>query len=408
MCYKKLFFTLVLSAGLFLTGCNKDKDKSGDKFDMPELNYPYSQLTPDQQKLKLEQDCLDFFDEAEGLKLLKAYDVISYLDELFGIDEPEVDEPFKEVSSTKEIFDLTNTYGVFTWNISQNRWNKSTSLSELKFVFPGSQNATTNNASLSVKVENSGSTLTYEWEDCNGWNCIDNEGVIYLPKSAIATLTLNNTKIAEISAAVGYKDDVPVSSSFKMTAEGYEYEYTIKGTGKETKLSTHLRNGKKNMIEGRFDMNMNIEEIMEDVIDDPDYVYDLNLKANGLTKMMDNLALVFQVDASELAKEIDDIESKDYSDKEYNDKMTQAYKKYLKVALVATKDGYKIADIIPRSEMKTSGYYTEYSTVFYLKFNDKTEIEASVYFDSGFDTLIDRIEDFLEGMFGKDEPEEAW
>ncbi len=91
--------------------------------------------------------------------------------------------------------------------------------------------------------------------------------------------------------------------------------------------------------------------------------------------------------------------------------------------MVSKKDGTKIADVIQRSEKGRSyptysvwvassnpygGYWDWsnntgtlvqlYEEDLYLRFNDKTEVEMSVYFSKGFDTLETKFENFLKSF----------
>ena len=222
MYYQKVFLAFVFLAGAFLMGCNKDKDKdlglgSITNIDLDKvMKYKYSELTPEEQKAKLEQEGIAFLNEANALKSLKVIDALEYLDELLGLDSPKIDGVKSSVKSTKEIFDLTNTYGVYTWDASKKEWIETKSTSELKFVFPANNKAKSNNASLSIKFANSGATFG------------DEEMEIRLPKSATGILNIDNTEIAKVEIVVEYnKDNLPVSSQFKISTEGYVFWYKV-------------------------------------------------------------------------------------------------------------------------------------------------------------------------------------
>jgi hypothetical protein len=133
---KKFFLAAVLFAGLFLTGCDKNKDK--DDGGMPDtgtvpsvdidkiMSTSYSNLTPEQQKTKLEQESIDFLNKIEGLSDLSYIETFEYLFDLLDMDTPDVDEPIIE-GSKKDIFDLENVFGVFTWDAGKKRWTKTNS-----------------------------------------------------------------------------------------------------------------------------------------------------------------------------------------------------------------------------------------------------------------------------------------
>ena len=411
---KKFFIPLMLVATLFMTGCNKDKDNDNKSLeDMDEfLNYPYSELTSDQQKVKLEQESIDLLNELQAANSLKMIDAFEYFFDLLDWDTPDIDDPWQEGNSQNAeqwIFDVTNLYGVFTWNSSRKEWTQSNSTSELKFVFPSSSKSQSNNASLSLKGTNSSANITWKWEDY--WD--EYEDIYKLPGSVSGILTVDNKETAKIEASAEYQkmdkieideDETiegssPVKTNFKITTEeGYTYQYEIDGKGKSTKLETQLSRDNKILIEALYQMDIDIKSLIDDASEDVDNIFDLDsdVKANGYMKLMDNLMLVYAIDAANLAEEIDRIDSRYYSyTKQYNDEMEKALAQYMKVSLVSTKDGYKIADLIPKSERDD---YGDYFLNLYLRFNDNTLVEAEAYFSSGFGKLESKWEDFVDAF----------
>ena len=388
MYYQKIFFTLVMFAGLLMMGCNKDdKDKglglgSVTNIDLEKvMKYPYSNLEPEEQKAKLEQECIVLLNKANALKSLKFVDALEYLNELFESDAPVMKSTNQSVKSTNEVFALTDFYGVLTWDAENKEWKVSDSTSELKFIFPANNKATSNNATLSIKVENSNSTIPGDEIDFR------------LPKSVTATLTIDKKETAKIEFYAEYnKENLPVNCQYKITIEGYVYWYKLEGKGKETKLQMQLSYNKEIMIETLFQIDINLEEL----VDNAEYLDDLNMSfnVNGYMKLMDNIALVYAIDVENLSKEMDIIESMYSSNgKTYCDKMEEAILQYMDVALIAIKDGYKIADIIPRSELSDDGNYT---VNYYLKFNDGTYAELEAFFSEGFEDLESKWKEFVD------------
>ena len=443
--YRKFYFALLLFSGLFLMGCNKNTDdklpQTGSVSDVDinkVMNLPYSQLTPDEQKVKLEQESIDFLNESNALKNLAAVETIQYFSDLLETSQPEIPEMIKEkgsVKSVKEVFDLTYAYGVYTWNASSKKWTRTDSSSELKFVFPAKKGTTSNNASLSFKVANSGVTFTEKWWDedyVDGeWIEIEVETVYNLPKSVICTLNVDNRESAKIEFGAEYKDnkEIPVNAIYKMnTGEGYEFWWKVE-KGTESKVSMKFSHKDKSLLEGMAKTGAKIDEIVDNESFGDNYNF-LN-KADAYLKLMDNLMIVYTVDIEKFAKELDVIDTwydnkyyalpsygtetywtqREQLEKDYSDRMAKAFNDYMNASLVATRENYKIADLVWVSEKTGRTYqdwewdcycyidrYDEYGGNLYLKFKDNTLIEASVYFGEGFNELENKWEDFVNAF----------
>ena len=463
MCFKKLFFAVVLSAGLFMTGCNKDKDNGGSTLstgsvtdlDLAKImNSPYSELTPEEQKAKLEQECIDFLDALNAATSLKALDVFDNFLNLLDRAEPDVDDPWTENESKGKvqwILDLTGVYGVFTWD--RNKWNKTSSKSELKFIFPDKGTSGNNNASLSLKVVNSNYKIVDEWYD--SYDKVTYEDIICVPSSATGILSLDNKEIAKIEAAAQYRKNPmeldgisvnpPESTQLKITTENnYVYWYSLSGSGKETKYEMQMSRDKKPLIETLFKVGIGLDTVFDGVEDIED-IEDIKkvfgkVGTMGFTKLMDNLVLVYQADdIPSFLIAVDKIDSERWRarenlnfynnpnyyaqmeiiEKKYIDDLAKAMNDYVKSSLASTKekDITKIAELVVKSEKVGEYYngdywndyywdwgysytkkYDEYGTKPYLKFGDGTLVEMEAYFSSGFDKLEKKWEDFIDAF----------
>ena len=461
-------FALVLFAALLFIGCDKD-DKTNTvnvgssvtDIDLEKvMRSPYSTLTPNEQKAKLEQESIDFLNELKAAGSLQAIEVFDYfINDLLYWDEPEIDDPMEDASTRtteKWLFDITNSYGVFTWDASKKEWTKTNSNSELKFVFPSDSKSKSNNATLSLKALNSGATITEKWEDY--YYDESYETIINLPNYASAILSIDGKEKAKIEVGAEYKtmdkivfedDDeyyeaisgsYPVKTQLKITtSEGFVYWYSVDGSGKDSRVEMQLTKEKQILVETLFSMDIDFKKVLDEVADDVENLLDLDkANANGYMKLMDDLVIIYQIDAANMAREIDKIESeydKNYPnwsssnyytllgqlEKKYSDDMEKAVTKYMQVGLFSITENYKIADLILRSEKVDEywdnyrwndayGYwewswsnpyvklYDEYGGVPYLKFRDNTLVEAEAYFSSGFGKLESTWKDFIEAF----------
>ena len=504
MNFKKPFLVLMLSAGLLLTGCDKDKDPnpslSTDDLESI-LDAPYSELTPDQQKAKLEQESIDFINALSAVSALQAIDVFeNFIDLLDRSSPPDLQLDREGANPAQTIWRASNAFGVYTWNNS--RWTKTASTTELRFDFPAKGITGNNNARLSLVATGSGITITevqkgwydhwceveyddyydYWYTNCHSeWIDEEREYIFHIPSSVTGTLSFGN-EIAKIEATFNYKNETieiedfsttgyPNGSEFKITTrEGYEYQYKLQGTGEEVRLESQLTHNDNTLVEILFSMDISLNDIFDkiDNIEDVEELYEVygDVNSIGFIKLMDDLVLVYQAnDIANLVNESswsDDYDydswyRPDYFTKEGNnikkdaDETARIFNKYMTVALASTNDGFKIAELVARSEKvderwdhlkfltwyeywnkyysNTGWSYDDFLNNFwwdgpppgtgiwdgdeknawvklydrwdvrnYLKFNDNTLVEAEAYFSSGFGKLEKSWEDFVNSF----------
>jgi hypothetical protein len=390
--------------------------------------------------VKLEAEANEMLVQMDKSKTSGAIEAIENLGNLLDIRSIDIFNG-KNDNELEDILNVSGVYGIYTWNNSSQIWSKTASTTELKFVFPAKKNLSTNNATLSskstssnikVKIEDS----SYFDYNTNTWVQISDE--IYLPNSVDAILTIDNVQAASFAANAKYSGtkDTPDEAGFKIILnDGYIYEISGKKSTESITKSSFSFNG-KNLISFNFGSTANIDEILDDTTG----LIDFKGKANGLIQLMDNFAIVAEMDITGLTndeKALDksliypDYDKKNYFtdintyNLKYSEGYVAAYNKNTKLILVSKKDGTKIADVILRSEKGYSyldkynrwivsnnnpngGYWgynanggtlvQYYDEVLYLKFNDSTEVSVSSYFSSGFDNLERKFEDFLKAF----------
>ncbi len=460
MYHQKKLFALVLFAGLFLMGCNKDNDSGSESIEEIDLDkideYPYSELTPAEQKVKLENESLAFLEFGNALKTSSAIEAFQNLGRLLDEASVEIVEE-KEVKTVKETVEYADAYGIFTWDSKKKEWVKTASKNELKFVFPAKKTSTSNNAAFSVQAVSSGIAVTdsYEEYDWDEEEDVEHEVTYYLPKSATGILTIDNKEAAKLEFAAEYKDNkqAPVSTEYKVTTnDGYVYWGKVdKAT--ENQVAMKLTHNDQVMFEAMAKSGVKIDKIidLEQNGDGAKGNYSLFDKANAYLKLMDNLVLVYTIDVENYVKEYEAIEDDYYAkgnalrrdweaydknknrytlqgqyEKEKTDKLAAIFNKYMSITLASTKDGSKIADIVMKSEKEDGEYqgywdyaywdnnisewtydwqndtytkkYDYYLTNPYLKFKDNTLVEASVYFSEGFNKIEAKWEDFVKAF----------
>lgn len=433
---KKIFLFSVIISQLTISCSGNDESDSTSEGSLTEqianiTKQPYSKLTPAEQKVKLEAEANTMLVQMDKSKTSGAIEAIQNLEELLNIDGVDVFGG-KNDNEIEDILNVSGVYGIYTWNNSTKMWVKTTSTTELKFVFPAKATQTANNATLSSKSNSS--NIKIKLEDSYNWQSgttINDE--FYLPTSVDATLTIDAKPAATFATTAKYTGivETPDESSFKMVLnDGYTYE--ISGSKKATQntaKSSFTYNG-KNLVSFTAGSTADIDALIED-----EDLIKYQGKANGLVQIMDNFIIVADMDIEGLGNDAANLEKKliepDYNTSTYYSKINDFNKAYseaevlasnknIKLILVSKKDGTKIADVISRSEKgysdtyhfewnesdnywswneNNSGMiYQEYDEVLYLKFNDSTEVAMSTYFSEGFDKLETKFEDFLKAF----------
>lgn len=367
---------------------------------------PYSTLTPEEQKVKLESEANGMLTQMESLKTIEAPETLENFENLLSIGSIDFLSG-KEEEGVTDLLQVSDVYGIYEWNKTSNNWDKKSSTTELKFIFPSKSDSNTNDATLSLT--STASNIKATVPDSSD----DDE--IYLPSSANATLKINGTDIATIAATAKYgtQDKYPTEATFKVTLkEGYVYEMSAAKGAANTAKASLTYNG-KNLINLTNNYSGDVDAIIKDE------TTGINLGAgNSVMNIMDNFAIVATINAEGL-KNAQEANDKTYVYPEYsNDESyytalnnyyknstaanVQALNDNIKGYLVSRKDGTKIAEVFQKSVKGDSypsngGTIQYYDEVQYLRFNDKTEVAADVYFTTGFDDFKQKFEDFMDG-----------
>jgi hypothetical protein len=434
---KKLFLLSVIVSQLTISCSSDDNSSSEENLNAQIekiLKQPYSTLTPADQKIKLEAEANEMLVQLDKSKSTGASDALENLERLLDISSIDLFNG-KNSNEVEDVLKVSGAYGIYTWNSSQNKWIKTASTTELKFVFPAKESQTTNNANLSVKSVSSDIKTDFpdSYDPETGEPVNDS---YYLPKSADAVLTIEGTQAATIATSTKYsKEGLPEESTYKLTFNGgYAWEMGGKTGSKITSSNASLSYKEKNLIKFYAGTTAEIDALMTD-----SELAEYKGTANGLVQIMDNFVVVSDTDLENSAiddEKLDNINPPfDFNSKNYytdmsgyNLKYSQAvaanFNKNTKAILASKKDGTKIADIILRSEENGSyptyqkwvvdakesagGYWTYddnssvvvklYTEVYYLKFSDNTEVAMSVYFSEGFENLNTKFQDFFNSL----------
>jgi hypothetical protein len=392
---KKFFlFSVVISQ--LATSCSSDKDESANDTN-PQitelLKKPYSALTPDEQKVKLEDEANGMLTQMESAKSSTALDAFENLESIFSVNLPNIQFGNKTAKTVQEVLNVTDVYGIFTWNSETEEWVETASKSELKFLFPANDQATTNNASLTASSVASTVKIV-----------MDNGQEMFLPSSVTATLKIGDNPVGKFDAKAVYANGKPepTEASYKLTLNGFVLENNAKRTSPVSVNSSFSHEG-KNIISFNVGSTADIDNLMQG-----NELSKYFGTANCLITLMDNFVLVADMNVEGFSNDddaLDKITRPSYNapaeaftayEKTMSEGLATAFNKNVKMALVSKKDGTKLADVI---KVSTKGDiyngHQEYNDLLFLRFNDKTEVAMDAYFSSGFGTFETKFEDFL-------------
>lgn len=441
----KKFLLLSVVISQLTISCTNDEpktpesEKSLDEQIAEIVKQPYSKLTPSEQKVKLEAEANEMLVQMDKSKSSGAIEALQNLARLLDVSSVDVFSG-KNDNSVEDIINTAGVYGIYTWNASKNTWTKTTSSTELKFIFPAKESLTTNNASFSTK--GTASDVKVKIQDSYNWQTgVEVNDYIFLPTAADAVLTIDNVSAATFTQTAKYANgkEVPNEFAYKMTLnDGYAWEMSGTKATENTSKAAFTFNG-KNLVSFNAGSTASIDKLIED-----DNLTQYRGKANGLVQIMDNFVIVANMDLATEATDEMALEKTvtypsypNYSDpntnfkkyhtdvnsynKKYSEGVVANFNKNIKLILVSKKDGTKIADVIQHSEkydeylfnlpVWNTNYsywvnngsgesFTEqyYEEVFYLKFNDNTEVAMSTYFSEGFEKLETKFEDFIKAF----------
>ncbi|MBZ4036873.1 hypothetical protein K6T82_19035 [Flavobacterium sp. 17A] len=444
MIKKILLASLVLSQlAISCSSDDSDDTKPETELSLKEqiaelVKKPYSELTPEQQKSKLEAEANEMLTQLDKTKSSGAIEALENLSRLLDVSSVDIFNG-KNDNKAEDILNVSGVYGIYTWNNATQKWVKTASSTELKFVFPAKKSQTANNASFSAKSTSSdikvAITDTYNWS-----TGVEVNDYIFLPTTSDAILTIDGKESATFNQTAKYSNgkEVPEEFAYKMFLnDGYTWQMSSK-KGTANSASASLTFNGKTLINFNGGSNANIDALI-----DNDELVQYRGKANGLFQLMDNFVILADTDLAAEAADKATLRNtvkypQNYNSPTYYDDVNAFYKKYeegkvanynknVKPILVSKKDGTKIADIVQRVEKGYSyvtqqpvwvadkgysegGYWTYegaknvtvqyYESVDYLKFNDKTEVSMDTYFSTGFSTFKNKFEEF-EKAFDK-------
>lgn len=404
---KKISYLLIvslMSSFTLFTACG-DKDDKNETTDWKD--YKYSELTPEQQKSKLQDDANAILSELEGLSNGTGVQVLKTFYYWLNIDSPELGgSEKKSLRASETTIYLSNFVGKFTWNMVTESWDYTEAADRLEFEFPAK------NAICNIVIPKITSSVIIEVPDENF--------SIEVPKDVTAKIYANQQQVGTVHIVSEIVDDKTAPKLTEMTYSLDNYSWSTKVTkGSPNTLTSSLKKGDKTLFEASIDLSGNLDNLLQDK--DPgkmegNFFFNLNntLAFAGNYKISDYtqaLAQADQADNSTFEAALAAYQAAGYTEEAYLiyrqawDKAKETYVKasvtafntYTDLWLISISDKTKIAQLKEKAKLVQYEDWSWWEEVPVLVFGDKTEVEAEVYFSSGFNLFLENWNKFIEG-----------
>lgn len=234
------------------------KDDDNDSFEDENTDETTNQLTPGENKAKLEQIAIDFIDQIKASEQKELVQTIESFAEL--ADEYDLKVESNALRSTMtairnmgastnldalraysdpEIYNYADYFGVYT--LSNGQWVRTASDSKLEFIF------TANGKSNIITISGSNNNSQIEIED---------KALITLPKICNASIKAGSTELLNLSASL-YVDQNGNNANYNVTMTMNGFAWNIQESLSDALLSYEysLSKGSKNLIKSTAKVN---------------------------------------------------------------------------------------------------------------------------------------------------------
>lgn len=340
---------------------------------------------------------------------------LAYLKQFSTLDKNPADV-LKMKSITDDSYQsLTDIYkdltGIYSFDFVNERWNKKSSLTEIRFEFPSTKIKTTNDAVLRIFDY---AAAEAQSQDIENWT-------YELLTSLKMELTVGTTtEFSSAMTATYNTDDAPKFMQTTVDMTEYSWTNTLDMTTPSSKMSASSSYKHNDDVIMEFGINAtgnftydNLQKDLEAIDNDDIYNAANNqdiLKTATISFRIENLKLEGTADAVKLiagitkAEEIYDAGELDnnynyiYDEKAYTDAKVKALNDNISLQLFYVNSQEVIASL----ELYTSEYEdwngnsttTGYEPMAKFIFSDGSSIDES-YFENGFSSLFDRINEMV-------------
>jgi hypothetical protein len=296
--------------------------------------------------------------------------------------------------------------GIYTWDAQLQIWDYNADATNIQFYFPSTETGTTNNASFIINY--TGTTETYTIGDAEDGYVGD------LPLDLKAELKVDDKVVFTYLFSATYDSKAtPTSISTSITMG--EFVFSIAGTNTNNANLTLVYTFKQgSTIIMKFELGINGNWAPEN-IDQEEVAFQDVINSGNASFQVLGIKAVGQVDVTNLVKKIDELDKKRNDDNTFEEDSSlvveymNTINQYVNLSLryvdnnniiaklqvypVFESDTILAGDVIYINWKVTMGYR--------FVFGDGSTIDADVYFEEGFDGLLNDWWDYCDELKAK-------
>lgn len=436
--------------------------------EIQDADLPFSQLTEEDNKQLVENSAIEAVKALDALKDEAAIDasvsMVSYLsmadpmetrngkkskvrntlEVLAGLnsDESNVNDIFKALVSPDELAEDPATLealwadikGTYTWNASMEGWDFAENADAVVFLFPSTENGTSNNATFTIS----------NFESVMMQNPLDEEYDGELPVSLKVLFEVDGSEVLSMRFAAEYNTD-GIPSSVAADLMIGTFKFAIDGTNTDTKITgkySFTNAGDVIMeinatVEGditqeSIDANTHTHtetyewtdyvwndatQMYEEVVRTETYSWDevdveQILQSGNFKFQLYNISIAGNGDFKSVGEKMDEIyPDEHWNDSTFDDKAAAeaeaaAMNEYLHMYAIDENTRVKIAEV--QAYVVEDNYYedyVDYRVDFRLVYGDGSLVDLETYFDSGFEDVVSEINGIIRDLNTKYELE---
>lgn len=327
---KKTTVLLLIAVPIVFNACKKSNDSN------PENNPPIYELPYDKEgvtanKAFMESEGRDFVKKIDDLSSNTAIEAIKNFNRL---EAPEIDitvngfrkmtegsqeieainNALRTLATEKKSYILSKAYGIYKYNQSTKKWDRTAASDKIEFHFPATANGNTNNTVLTITYKNSGKTYV---ENSTNYDYVYNpqtgnydvveinkEETYELPSELKAKMTINNSEVMNLSSNYSYHDDkLPQLVNVNLSLGSYTAKLETKNDNKLVGFKFSFGKGAETLM--ALETNSNFSSLSYDklVNSKDDDALDLFVSANT-TFAVGSVTMGAQIDYKTMHNEL--------------------------------------------------------------------------------------------------------
>jgi hypothetical protein len=399
----KKIFSVVLCGGLLLASCSKD-DNSAEKF---------STKSVEENKAYVEESGVQFVSAMKRMESLQTINLLlnfenlgaqyvkgsvlskntkfnSTIDalltaaktkELNGVFDA-MANPYElkseEPSSIQEFYN--QNAGTYTWSTQLNDWSYVQGGNKIVFLFPSSETALTNDATLTIS----------NYQGVNISSPVDEDYTGDLPTALNVELKKASTVLLTYVFGASYNNEgIPSSISSDLTIESFKFEVDLTNNSSEVSVNYKLLEGTNTLIDLGVSGKGNFTQ------------ENIDANTTGFEEIINSASAHFQILNVALRGDIDikglkdGLDALDEDASNFYETAVPKINNALNLRLVDVKNN----EIIAKTEAYVANSIDEGKKIdFRLTFGDNSTIDMQTYFEQGFGDFVTELNELISDI----------